>query len=94
VLVILSGLVVAFGNFQHADAESSGVFPGRYPVAQGSAWEDFLEAAPWFAIFGLALAGVMLVGDALRDRMDPRMRKFESATGLRIDMVMRIIPLH
>ncbi len=51
---------------------------------------------PWTGFVGviLALAGVMLVGDALRDRMDPRMRKFESATGLRIDMVMRIIPLH
>jgi len=41
--------------------------------------QDFLEVAPWLAIFpGLALAGVILaftiVGDALRDRMDPRMR--------------------
>ena len=41
--------------------------------------QDFLEIAPWLAIFpGLALAGVILgftmVGDALRDRMDPRMR--------------------
>lgn len=42
--------------------------------------QDFLEIAPWLAIFpGLALAGVILaftlVGDALRDRMDPRMRR-------------------
>lgn len=41
--------------------------------------QDFLEVAPWLAIFpGLALVGVILaftiVGDALRDRMDPRMR--------------------
>ena len=42
--------------------------------------QDFLEVAPWLAIFpGLALVGVILaftlVGDALRDRMDPRMRR-------------------
>jgi hypothetical protein len=42
--------------------------------------QDFLEVAPWLAIFpGLALAGFILaftlVGDALRDRMDPRMRR-------------------
>jgi peptide/nickel transport system permease protein len=42
--------------------------------------QDFLEVAPWLAIFpGLALAGVILaftlVGDSLRDRMDPRMRR-------------------
>jgi peptide/nickel transport system permease protein len=42
--------------------------------------QDFLEVAPWLAIFpGLALAGVILgftlLGDALRDRMDPRMRR-------------------
>jgi peptide/nickel transport system permease protein len=41
--------------------------------------QDFLDVAPWLAIFpGLALLGVILaftlVGDALRDRMDPRMR--------------------
>ena len=41
--------------------------------------QDFLEVAPWLAVFpGLTLAGVILaftlVGDALRDRMDPRMR--------------------
>jgi len=41
--------------------------------------QDFLEVAPWLAIFpGMALAGVILaftlVGDALRDRLDPRMR--------------------
>lgn len=41
--------------------------------------QDFLEVAPWLAIFpGLALAGVILaftlLGDSLRDRMDPRMR--------------------
>jgi len=41
--------------------------------------QDFLEVAPWLAIFpGLALVGIILaftiVGDALRDRMDPRMR--------------------
>jgi peptide/nickel transport system permease protein len=41
--------------------------------------QEFLEVAPWLAIFpGLALAGVIfaftMVGDALRDRMDPRMR--------------------
>jgi len=41
--------------------------------------QDFLEVAPWLAIFpGMALAGVIvaftLVGDALRDRMDPRLR--------------------
>ena len=41
--------------------------------------QDFLEVAPWLALFpGLALAGFILaftmVGDALRDRMDPRMR--------------------
>lgn len=41
--------------------------------------QDFLEVAPWLAIFpGLALAGFILaftlVGDAMRDRMDPRMR--------------------
>jgi ABC-type dipeptide/oligopeptide/nickel transport system permease subunit len=41
--------------------------------------QDFLEVAPWLAIFpGLALAGVILaftfVGDALRDQMDPRLR--------------------
>ncbi len=41
--------------------------------------QDFLEVAPWLAIFpGLALAGFILaftlVGDALRDRMDPRLR--------------------
>jgi len=42
--------------------------------------QDFLEVAPWLAIFpGLTLVGVILaftlVGDALRDRMDPRMRR-------------------
>ncbi len=42
--------------------------------------QDFLVVAPWLAIFpGLVLAGVILafslVGDALRDRMDPRMRR-------------------
>ena len=42
--------------------------------------QDFLEVAPWLAIFpGLALAGVILaftlLGDAVRDRMDPRMRR-------------------
>jgi len=42
--------------------------------------QDFLEVAPWLAIFpGLTLAGVILaftlVGDALRDQMDPRMRR-------------------
>jgi peptide/nickel transport system permease protein len=42
--------------------------------------QDFLEVAPWLAIFpGLVLAGFILaftlVGDALRDRMDPRMRR-------------------
>ena len=42
--------------------------------------QDFLEVAPWLAIFpGLALAGFILaftlVGDALRDRMDPRLRR-------------------
>lgn len=41
--------------------------------------QEFLEVAPWLAIFpGMALAGVILaftlVGDALRDRMDPRLR--------------------
>ena len=41
--------------------------------------QDFLEVGPWLAVFpGLTLAGVILaftlVGDALRDRMDPRMR--------------------
>ena len=41
--------------------------------------QDFLEVAPWLAIFpGMALAGFILaftlVGDALRDRMDPRLR--------------------
>jgi peptide/nickel transport system permease protein len=41
--------------------------------------QEFLEVAPWLAIFpGLALAGVILaftlVGDSLRDRLDPRMR--------------------
>ena len=42
--------------------------------------QDFLEVAPWLAIFpGLTLAGVILaftlVGDALRDQLDPRMRR-------------------
>lgn len=42
--------------------------------------QAFLEVAPWLAIFpGIALAGVILgftlVGDALRDRLDPRMRR-------------------
>jgi peptide/nickel transport system permease protein len=42
--------------------------------------QDFLEVAPWLAIFpGLTLAGVILaftlVGDAMRDRLDPRMRR-------------------
>jgi len=42
--------------------------------------QDFLEVAPWLAIFpGMALAGVILaftlMGDALRDRLDPRMRR-------------------
>ena len=42
--------------------------------------QDFLEVAPWLAIFpGLTLAVVILaftlVGDALRDRLDPRMRR-------------------
>ena len=42
--------------------------------------QAFLEVAPWLAIFpGLALAGVILgftlTGDALRDRLDPRMRR-------------------
>ncbi len=41
--------------------------------------QDFLEVAPWLAVFpGMALAGFILaftlVGDALRDRMDPRLR--------------------
>jgi peptide/nickel transport system permease protein len=40
--------------------------------------QDFLEIAPWLAIFpGMTLAGVILgftlMGDALRDRMDPRL---------------------
>lgn len=42
--------------------------------------QDFLEVAPWLALFpGIVLAGVILaftlVGDALRDRLDPRMRR-------------------
>ena len=42
--------------------------------------QDFLDVAPWLAIFpGLTLAGVILgftlMGDALRDRTDPRMRR-------------------
>jgi peptide/nickel transport system permease protein len=42
--------------------------------------QEFLEVAPWLAVFpGLVLAGVILaftlVGDALRDRLDPRMRR-------------------
>ena len=42
--------------------------------------QEFLEVAPWLAIFpGLALAGFILaftlVGDGLRDRMDPRLRR-------------------
>jgi peptide/nickel transport system permease protein len=42
--------------------------------------QDFLEVAPWLAIFpGVTLAGVILgftlMGDALRDRTDPRMRR-------------------
>ena len=42
--------------------------------------QDFLEVAPWMAIFpGLALAGVILaftlLGASLRDRMDPRLRQ-------------------
>jgi peptide/nickel transport system permease protein len=42
--------------------------------------QEFLEVAPWLALFpGLVLAGVILaftlVGDALRDRLDPRMRR-------------------
>jgi peptide/nickel transport system permease protein len=54
--------------------------------------QDFLEVAPWLAIFpGLALAGVILaftfVGDALRDRMDPRMRRSMS-TANRLDVGM------
>jgi peptide/nickel transport system permease protein len=41
--------------------------------------QDFLEVAPWLAIFpGMTLAGVILgftlMGDALRDRMDPRLK--------------------
>lgn len=41
--------------------------------------QDFLEVAPWLAVFpGIALAGVILgftlLGDSLRDRMDPRTR--------------------
>jgi peptide/nickel transport system permease protein len=48
--------------------------------------QDFLEVAPWLAIFpGLALAGVILaftlLGDALRDRLDPRMRRSLSTLG-------------
>jgi peptide/nickel transport system permease protein len=54
--------------------------------------QDFLEVAPWLAIFpGLALAGVILaftfVGDALRDRMDPRMRSSMSSAN-RLDIGM------
>jgi peptide/nickel transport system permease protein len=46
--------------------------------------QAFLEIAPWLAIYpGIALAGVILgftlVGDALRDRLDPRMRRRLSA---------------
>src|SRR6476620_12179136 len=42
--------------------------------------QEFLEVAPWLAIFpGLALVGGILaftlVGDALRDQLDPRMRR-------------------
>ena len=42
--------------------------------------QDFLEIAPWLAIFpGLALFGIILgftlIGDSLRDRMDPRLRR-------------------
>jgi peptide/nickel transport system permease protein len=50
--------------------------------------QDFLEVAPWLAIFpGVTLAGVILgftlMGDALRDRMDPRMRRsLTRGTGL------------
>ncbi len=48
--------------------------------------QDFLEVAPWLAVFpGLALAGVILgftlVGDSLRDRMDPRTRLALSRRG-------------
>lgn len=48
--------------------------------------QDFLEVAPWLAIFpGLALAGVImaftLLADALRDRMDPRLRRSLSTLG-------------
>ncbi|MPZ78527.1 MAG: ABC transporter permease subunit [Deltaproteobacteria bacterium] len=51
--------------------------------------QDFLEVAPWLAIFpGLALVGVILaftlVGDALRDLMDPRMRRSLNTPGQRI----------
>ena len=49
--------------------------------------QDFLEVAPWLAVFpGIALAGVILaftlVGDSLRDRMDPRTRLALTQRGL------------
>ena len=44
---------------------------------------DFVQA-PWLAIFpgvsiSLALLGINVFGDALRDRLDPRMRGLERA---------------
>jgi peptide/nickel transport system permease protein len=45
-----------------------------------SAARPFIGQAAWLAIFpglciSLALLGVNLLGDALRDRLDPRMRQ-------------------
>jgi peptide/nickel transport system permease protein len=41
---------------------------------------NFIEQAVWLGIFpglaiSLSLLGINLLGDALRDRLDPRMRK-------------------
>ena len=48
-------------------------------MLQGGA-EEFATSAPWIAIFpGLAIVlsvlGINLIGDALRDHLDPKLRK-------------------
>ena len=51
----------------------------RILMLQGGA-EEFATSAPWIAIFpGLAIVlsvlGINLIGDALRDHLDPKLRK-------------------
>jgi peptide/nickel transport system permease protein len=68
-------------------AESSLSFLGLGVPPPAPTWgnmlagsRNFIEQAVWLGIFpglaiSLSLLGINLLGDALRDRLDPRMRK-------------------